>query len=150
MAEDAEQREHPVFGVLLWEPQYAFWSAKVPRPGGGQLDVIIEPDEEDRVAFLKEAAKLFEWAMKNEQRMLARAMKEELVELYNGTWRRNDQPELTATELTQRLDWQLLTISGNGIVPVEYCYAAGNLFGDHAVAVEIDDTRAFSGTDLRG
>jgi hypothetical protein len=78
------------------------------------------------------------------------AMQAELLELYNDTWRQDDEPELSAEELTKRLNWQLLTVSANDIVPVEFSYDAGHLFGDHGVTIEVDESLDFRDIDLRG
>ncbi len=146
----AETIDHPIFGPLIWSVEDSHWSTRVPRPGGGQLDVIVDPGDGDRHEFLPRAAELYQWAVANERRVLGKALRAELLELYNDTWRRNDQPELSAKELTARLVWQLLQISASDVVPIEFSYGAGELFGQHGVAIEVDDELQFSDIDLRG
>ena len=150
MAEASEHLDHPVLGPLGWLPEFSHWFTRVPLPDGRQLDVIVDPGDGDRHEFLPRAAELYRWAVANERRVLARAVRTELLELYNDTWRRNDQPELSARELTARLTWQLLSVSGSDVVPVEFSYAAGDLFGGHGVTIEVDDELQFSDIDLRG
>ena len=150
MAEASEHLTHPALGTLVWLPEFSHWFAQRPRPSGGQLDLIIDPGNGDRFEFLLRAAELFLWAMANERRVLADAMQAELLELYNDTWRQEDEPELSADELTARLDWQLLSVSDSDVVPVEFSYDAGELFGHHGVTVEVDESLAFRDIDLRG
>ena len=52
--------------------------------------------------------------------------------------------------MTARLEWTLLSVSALDIVPVEFSYHAGELFGGHGVAVEVDAELRFRDIDLRG
>jgi hypothetical protein len=149
VAEASEKLTHPVLGTLGWLPDYSHWFTQLRLPSGEWLDVIVDPGDTDRYEFLPRAAKLFRWAFDNEQRVLATAIRAELLELYNDTWR-GDEPVLSAAELTARLEWTLLTVSASDIVPVEFGYHAGELFGGHGVAVEVDAELRFSDIDLRG
>src|SRR6516162_1401957 len=108
MAKASEHLTHPVLGTLGWLPEYAHWFAQHALPSGGQLDVIVDSGDGDRFEFLSRAAELYRWAMDNERRLLAEALRAELLELYNDTWRQGDEPVLSATELAARLEWQLL------------------------------------------
>ena len=150
MAEPSEYLNHPVLGNLGWLPEYSHWFTQLRLPSGEWLDVIVDPGNTDQFEFLPRAAELFQWAMANERRMLADAIRAELLELYNHTWRQSDDPILSGEELTSRLDWQLLSVSENDIVPVEFSYGAGELFGYHGVTVEVDAELKFRDIDLRG
>lgn len=77
-------------------------------------------------------------------------MRAELLELYNDTWRQGEEPVLSAEGLTALLEWTLLTVSASEIVPVEFSYQAGELFGGHDIAVEVDAELQFCDIDLRG
>ncbi len=101
-------------------------------------------------ATLERATILFRWALENERRLLREAVEGELLELYNDTWRQGNEPVLTADELTARLEWHLLAISSSDIVPVEFGYGAGDLFGYHSVTVEVDADLRYRDIDLRG
>lgn len=144
MAEASETRTHPVFGELVWQSEYSYWLAKF----GERLEVIVDPGDLDRDAFLEPAAKLFERVRKAEPRILRKAINEDLLELYNGTWRRNANPELSATELAAQLVLGLIEI-GQGI-PVILHYEAGHLFGNHIIALELDEQLQFGAADFRG
>ena len=148
MAKSHDSITNPVFGNLRWEPQYSWWFTQVSRPSGELLDVIVEPGDGDRVAFLKQAARLYPRVMKAERRILREAIREELLELYNDVWRQGDEPRLTAHELMDRL--QLSLVNLGTVVPVTLSYEAGELFGGHGVAVEVDDELRFEDIDLRG
>jgi hypothetical protein len=150
MPEASEHLIHPVLGTLGWLPEFSHWFVQLPLASGGQLDVIVDPGNGDRIKFLPRAAELFQWAMANERSVLADAMHAELLELYNYTWRQGCAPALTADELTERLEWQLLDISVSDIVPVAFSYGAGELFGNHGVTVEVDAELRFRDIDLRG
>jgi hypothetical protein len=149
MAEPSEYVTHPVLGALGWLPEFSHWFAQRPLPSGGQLDVVVVPDD-DRYGFLPRAAGLFRWALANERRVLAEAMQAGLLELYNDTWREADEPRLSAKELAARLDWQLLKLKDCDVVPVEFHYDAGDLFVGHGVAVGLGAELQFRGIDLRG
>src|SRR6516165_4729611 len=99
----AELNTHPVFGELRWEQEYGWWSTQVRLSAAERLDVIVNPGDDDRFAFIESAAKLYCRAMRAERRILRDALREELLELYNDTWRRGEEPELTAKELMSRL-----------------------------------------------
>jgi hypothetical protein len=144
----AESLKHPVFGKLHWEQKYSWWITQIRLPSADWLDVIVNPGDEDRFAFIEPAAKLYRRAMKAERRILRDAIREELLELYNDTWRQSDDRRLTATELMNRLEFSLIDI--DTVVPVTLSYEAGDLFGGHGVAVEVDDELQFQDIDLRG
>ena len=150
MAEASERLTHPVLGTLGWLPQYSHWFTQLRLPSGEWLDVVVDPGDADRLGFLPRAAELFAWAMANERRVLAEAIQAELLELYNGTWRQADEPVLSARELTARLDWQLLSVIASDVVPVEFSYGAGELFGYHGVTVEMNRDLRFRDIELRG
>jgi hypothetical protein len=148
--EDAETLDHPVFGPLQWQPDTEYWFGSHCLPTGEQLDLIIEPLDEDRHAFLERAIELFHRALANERRILRVAMKEELLELYNDCWRQSDEPVLSAKELTQILDWLALSLSASEFAPVEFSYGADDLFGGHFVVIHADDQMQYRDVDLNG
>jgi hypothetical protein len=150
MAEASDSLEHPVFGSLAWDSKYGWWQTVHRLRAGSEIDVIVDPGDEDRFEFLPKAAELFQWAVASERLVLAEALRAELLQLYNDTWRRSAEPVLSADELTAQLDWQLLSISASEIVPVEFSYGAGDLFGCHGVTVEVDAELRFRDIDLRG
>ncbi|MCI0458931.1 MAG: hypothetical protein L0Z62_18390 [Gemmataceae bacterium] len=150
MAEASENLTHPVLGTLGWLPEYSHWFTQLRLPSGEWLDVIVDPGDTDRFEFLPRAAELFRWAFDNERRVLAEAMRAELLELYNDTWRQDDEPILSSEELAARLAWTLLCVSASDLVPVEFSYDAGELFGWHGVTVEVDAEFQFRDIDLRG
>lgn len=150
MAEASEQPTHPVLGTLGWLPDYSHWFAQMRHPSGEWLDGIVDPADTNRFDFLPRATVLFQWAFENERRVLADAMRAELLELYNDVWRQGDEAVLSAGELTARLEWTLLTVSASEIVPVEFSYHVDELFGGHGVVVEVDAELPFRDVELRG
>jgi hypothetical protein len=150
MAGASETLTHPVLGSLAWMPDGPHWYTRYRLLSGVVFDVMVEPGGADRYEVIERAAKLFAWAVGNERRVLADAIEAELLGLYNGTWRRGDDAELDAGELATRLEWHLLTVNPGGVVPVEFTYGAGDLFGGHGVAVEVDQGLQFRDVDLRG
>ncbi len=99
MAEASDVVWHPEFGQLSWLARYTHWFTQIRLPGDGRLDVIVDPGDGDRHAFIEPASKLFRWALENERRILRDALQAELLGLYNETWRRTDEAELTEDEL---------------------------------------------------
>ena len=150
MAKATEYVAHPVLGTLHWLPEFSHWYVQLAFAPSGQLDLIVDPGDGDRHEFLSRAAELFQWAMVNERRVLADAMQARLLELYNNSWRQDGEPEMSSDALTAQLDWQLLTVSACNLVPVEYSYDAGELFGYHGVTIEVDAELQFRDIDLRG
>jgi hypothetical protein len=150
MAEASEHLTHPILGTIGWLTDYSHWFTQLRLPSDEWLDVIVDPGDTDRFEFLPRAAELFRWAFDNERRVLADAVRAELLELYNGTWRRSDEPILSGVEMTARLELTLLCVSASEFVPVEFSYHAGEMFGGHGVAIEVDTELRFRDIDLRG
>lgn len=150
MAEATDSFSHPILGMLGWLPEYTHWFTQLRLPSGEWLDVIVDPGDTDRFEFLPRAAELFQWAFQNERPMLDEALRAELVELFNDIWRRSDEPRMSESELNTRLEWTLLTVSASDLVPVEFGYHAGDLFGGHGVAVEVGLDLQYRDFDLRG
>jgi len=143
-----ESLKHPVFGQLRWEEKYSWWFAQIQLPSAKWLEVIVNPGDGDRFAFIEPAARLYRRALKAERRILRDAIREELLELYNDAWRQGDDPRLTAAELLNRLELSLIDL--DTVVPVTLSYEAGDMFGGHGVAVEVDEELQFEDIDLRG
>jgi hypothetical protein len=144
--------DHPEMGTLRWEAEWSWWFTQIESPiDGGWLDVIVDPGEGDRIAFLGRAGELYHWALAHQGRILREAVEAELLELYNAVWRQGGEPELTAEEMTVRLTWTLLNLSVSEIVPVSFGYAAqGGMFGGHSVDVEVDGELHYRDIDLVG
>jgi hypothetical protein len=145
----AETLEHPILGVLEWEAEYGYWFTQYQLPDGEWLDLTVDPGDGDRYGFLKRAADLFLWALKNERRLLREAIEAELLELYNDTWRQ-DEPVLDAEDFEAGLEWHFLALSASEIVPVVFSYGAGEMFGGHSVDVELDAELTYLDVDLVG
>lgn len=150
MAETSEYRTHPVLGALAWLPKHSHWFAQHRLASGGMLDVIVSPRREDRHEFLPQAAELFRWAMGNERRLFWEALRAYLLELYNDGWRQDDEPVLLEDEFAAQLEWQLLEIKASDIVPVEFWYDAGDLFGGHGVVIQVGAELQYRSANLVG
>lgn len=150
MSQATEFLSHPVLGDLTWQPEYDHWSGERELASGQVLDLIIEPGEQDRRAFIPRAAELFSWALANERKVFADALQAELLELYNSEWREDEAPLLSAAEFSERLEWQLVCVSASDLVPVEFMYEAGELFGGHGVSIEVDSDLNYRDCDLPG
>jgi hypothetical protein len=153
VSDASETFAHPVFGRLEWQPKESRWFTQYRLPSGGQLDVHIQPYRTDRHAFVDPAAELFQWALNNERRILRHAVKATLLELYNEGWRQDGDPMLSADEFAAQLEWQLLRLTANSAVPVEFWYDPGELyesFGGHVVSVEVGPGLQFRSAHLVG
>ena len=149
MAEASETLTHPLFGELRWLLDSSHWEAQFTQPGGGRIDVTVAPEDEDRHAFLVRAAELLRWALDNERRILREALRAQLLKLYNDGWRQEDEPELSAEALANRLGWSMLAITASDL-PIELTYNPGDLFGGHTVVVEVDAQLRFRDAYLWG
>jgi hypothetical protein len=137
---------HPVFGSLTWDDRRKQWSTQYRLQSGEQLDVVVDPGDEDRVAFLDQAAPYFTWALENERRILHEAITSHLLDLYNNGWREEEDPVLSAEEFTACLHWDLLKIGT--IVPVEFGYDPAEMFGGHGIMVKVDAQLQYRGASL--
>jgi hypothetical protein len=144
--------DHPEMGRLCWEEEWSRWHGQINLPGEvGRLDVIVAPGDGDRMAFLERASELFRWAIASQRRLLHEAIAVEVLELYNDTWRQDAEPKLTAKEMMDRIKWSFLKISKSEDVPVTFGHEMeGDLFGGHAIDVEIDSELQYRGTNLVG
>jgi hypothetical protein len=149
MPQSTETLVNPVFGKLEWLDQYSHWYGEFRLSSGDVVGLFVEPVN-NRHTFIQPAEALFRWAVENERVVLFNAIRAELLELYNDTWRRESDRVLTAEELAVQLDWQLLALIESDIVPIEFSYGAGEMFGNHGVTVEVDADLRFRGIDLRG
>jgi hypothetical protein len=140
---------HPVFGEIVWELPRECWFLQVPIPAGGIVDVSIKPHDQDPLLILDIAAETFQGVLRDERRILRDAIREELLELYNGTWCRAGH-KLTEPELMEQLRFEYLEINPGWVVPVILSYAAGDLFAGHSVDVEVDEQLQFSDINLIG
>jgi hypothetical protein len=139
--------EHPVLGRLEWVEKPGHWSGLLRQPGGWVVALWIAP-RGDRHAFLKRAADLCLWAVANERRILRRAVEAYLLGLYQSTDRARDE-ELSAEQIADALDWELLAIKDSEAAPVEFgYYDAEDLFGGHTVHVELDAELNYRGVTL--
>ena len=100
MAEASEHLTHPVLGTLGWLPEFSHWFTQLRLPSGEWLDVIVDPADADRFEFLPRATELFRWAFDNERRVLAKAMRAELLELYNDDLAAGRRAGAVCRELT--------------------------------------------------
>lgn len=150
MSDQPETVTHPVFGELRWEADSGWWYTQVRDAAGEWLDVVVEPDGEDRLTFLARAAELYSRTIRAERRLLRTAVGKELLELYNDTWRRSDEPELTADEFISRLKFAYVAIRPDWDTAVVLSYNAGELFGGHSVDVELDSQLRYLDVNLIG
>lgn len=148
MAEASEHLTHPVLGKLGWLPEFSHWFTQLPLPFGRWLDVIVDPGDGDRHEFIEPAVGLLLRALKAEPRIRRQAIRAELLDLYNDTWRQADAAVLSADELVSRLKLALVDVGT--VVPVTLHYEARELFGGHSIAVELDERLRFDGLDLQG
>ena len=145
-----ETLTHPVFGEARWQEQYGWWFAQVRDAAGEWLDIVIQPGDGDRLASIEPAAELYRRAVKSERRIIRAAIRDELLELYNDTWRQGDEPKLTAGQFLDRLEFVYIGLRPTWDVPIVFSYAAGELFGGHCVDVEVDGDLQVIDTTLVG
>src|SRR5437764_2917 len=137
-SDQPETVTHPVFGELQWETGRDVWFTQVRDATGGWIDVSVAPGDGDRLACLDRAADLYARAMRAERQLLRTAVENKLLELYNDAWRQSGEPKLTGDELTSRLTFTFVKIRPDEDFAVILSYYAGDLFGGHAVDVELD------------
>jgi hypothetical protein len=148
--EPPETITHPVFGELRWESERAVWFTQIRDATNEWIDVSIEPEEGDRLARLDRAAELYSRAMRAERQLLRTAVRSELPELYNDTWRQANEPELTAAELVSRLVFTFIQVSPTAECAVILSCDARELFGGYSVDVELDSEVRYLDVNLIG
>ncbi|MBY0527948.1 MAG: hypothetical protein K2R98_31410, partial [Gemmataceae bacterium] len=52
----ADSLDHPVLGQLRWEAEFSWWITKIPLPSGLHVDLIVAPEDCDRVDFVEQDA----------------------------------------------------------------------------------------------
>jgi hypothetical protein len=148
----SETIHHPELGELRWEEEWSWWFTQIEGPDG-RLDIIIDPGDGDRAAYIDRAAELYHWAMGAQWRLLREAVEVKLLDLYNNNWRNEDEPVLSAKELADRLQWDGLRLDAGDdpTVPVSFGYVTDDdLFGGHLVNVEVDRELQYRGAHLEG
>ena len=150
MNSEPETISHPVFGELRWEAARSVWFTQIRDSAGEWIDVSVEADEGDRIACLDRAADLYSRAMRVERQLFRIAVQNELLELYNDTWRRADEPKLTANEFMSRLAFTFIQLRPDWDSAVVLSYDAGELFGGHSVDVELDSELHYLDVNLIG
>lgn len=133
-AKRPERIQHPTFGELRWEAGRECWFAHIRDAAGEWVEIAIAPEDDPPKGWLDRAAKLYTRVLGSERKLLLKAVRRELLELYNGTWAR-DGATLTEAALVDALE--LTTVLIGGGVPITLSYDAGDLFGGHAVDVEL-------------
>jgi hypothetical protein len=131
-----ESFTHPVFGHLRWEGQYSWWFTQIRLPSGDWLDVIVDPGDDDPIPFVERAAELYRRAMDAERQVLDEAIRRRILDLYEA-WRQTDEPQLTAGELKDRLEFTFVRIDTVG--PITLSYLLGDVFGGHSVDVRVNE-----------
>ena len=126
---------------------FTYWEAAISQKPGYDLKITIFPDGEDPQSFIETAARLYLEAMKRQQFLLHEAVQKELLELYNDCWRQDDVV-LTFDKFVRHL--RLDAFSVDTTIPITLYYDAGDLFGGHAVAMDIDRNFVYQQYDLRG
>lgn len=128
---------HPVLGELRWEIQRECWFTQVHDQTGGWLDVAVLPEDvSNRLTGLDQAADLYTRAMREERRLLRAAVRDQLLELYHDAWADSGE-QFTGQQLLDQLHFEYIRLSPGGLVAVTLSYNAGDLFGGHAVDVEL-------------
>jgi hypothetical protein len=146
----ANTLKHPVFGKLQWQAQYGWWFAQVRDASGEWLEIVVDPGDDDRMAVIEPAAALYKKAIRSERRILRDAVRLELLELYNDTWRRSGDPKLSTTAFIEQLEFTFIKLQPGWDIPVILSYGAGDLFGGHSVDVEVDAKLKVIDVDLVG
>jgi hypothetical protein len=132
----SESLFHPLFGDLKWEPDFSWWFTQIRLASGEWLDVILDPGDDESSAFLERAAPLYLAAMEAERMVLAEAVRQRILELYEH-WRQEDEPKLTAEELKDRLE--LIQVRVDAGDDITLSYVLGDVFGGHSVQVMLNE-----------
>lgn len=132
-SEPAAVRHHPVLGTVAFDEAMFWWRAQQPiaLAGGDQvmltLSISAEPDL---------PAERFDEAAETLRRLDARSLRqlvaEELLELYNDTWRQDGNAELDLDGFGTRIRPTSVDVSEDG---VEIYFDDGGLFGQHSIVV---------------
>jgi hypothetical protein len=133
---EVESLTDPVLGELRWETSFSWWFTQIRLPSGEWLDVIIDPGDEDPLAFVRRAARLYSQAMEAEREILGQAIENGLLDLYNE-WRREDERQMTPQEVKNQLALTFIRI--DTITPITLSYDAGDRFGGHSVDVKVNE-----------
>ena len=127
-------RDDAFFGQLIWDGSLSRWKTEIEIDGDTVPLSIRDWGDRDVSETLQDAQELIEnweqWRSKIDDAQIR-----DLLNLYNDTWRDDDSPRLTSTELQNRLSISSVDCEDSGWRCVYY--DQDDLFTDHIIEMRI-------------
>ncbi|MBW4618837.1 MAG: DUF2262 domain-containing protein [Cyanosarcina radialis HA8281-LM2] len=140
--------EYKGLGYFIWDDEYDWWSCEIEIFPGQIVGLSVDPEEPEEI----EESVVFELASRtlaliraSEINLRDRAA-ERLLETHNTSWNR-DAP-IDRQEFIDRMTLEDITIYANGRANLSY--DDGDLFGGHAIVINIDPNGSFENVSLFG
>jgi hypothetical protein len=140
--------DHPVLGSLAHDPLMICWQTRSAVPLGDAdhvtVAVLVSSEEDIPVERLDKAAAILG---RLDPRLLRGAVAEDYLELYNDTWRQDDDPELDQDGFVARIAPTSVELDDDG---VRIYFGDGDLFAGHSLVVTLNPALEITDITLSG
>jgi hypothetical protein len=141
-----EPFDDPTLGHLVWDATGNEWRAELVTTSGNKISISVDCDRDAVPTRTRES---FVWLRDNE-RALRDQLAERMLELAND-WRLGREPlepEITAESFAERVELCDASLGDDGAIILTY--SDGEMFGRHAVVVNVSADRVMGDADLWG
>lgn len=148
MSEPARVLNHPVLGPVAFDPSMFCWQTRSPVPLGetdevtvalaATSDLDVSSDRLDQVATI---------VRRVDPRALRGAIAEDYLELYNDTWRQDDDEALDRAGFIARISPTFVDIDEDVI---QVYFHDGDLFAGHSIVLSLDSALHITDIKLAG
>ena len=133
------------FGHLKWDPLLDCWLGGIDWPRGLHTEVAIWLPDGNVPAGLRQAREGFAWLQQNEEHA-RRCFAGKMLELYNDTWRRDEDEPITEDEFLRRTEIMRIGFEDDGSLLLSY--DNGDMFGGCVINAFFDADRSFRNAHL--
>ena len=127
-------RDDAFLGRLIWDGSLSRWTTKITIDGKTVPLSLRDWGDRDLSDTIRDAKELIEnWEQWRSR--IRDAQIRDLLDLYNGTWRDDDSPRITSTELENRLSMSSVDCDDSGWRCIYY--HQDELFTDHIIEMRI-------------
>lgn len=141
------QIEDAVFGKLIWEKEYGWWSGELKFSPESIAKIRINAENETDTDAISAAHRLFEKIRVSDSEIRNFAA-DELLELHNESWREDDEAEISREDFCSRIKITSVNFEGEGDITIYF--DDDDLFWGHVIVVQINENFEFTYADIAG